>query len=91
MSNGWWNGPPVSARRPRMAEIVNLNRARKAREKAEKEKSAEANRVLHGTPKHLRKLAEAKKDKAEQSLSGHRLEKGRSAGEGRSDQKQDDN
>ena len=58
-----------------MAEIVNLRRARKAREKAEKEKTAEANRLLHGTPKHLRKLSEAQKDKAEQRLSEHRLEK----------------
>ena len=66
----------MRARRPRMVEIINLRRARKARDKAEKEKTAEANRVLHGTPKHLRKLSEAKKDKAEQRLSGHRLDKG---------------
>jgi hypothetical protein len=58
-----------------MAELINLRRARKAREKAEKEKTAEANRLLHGTPKHLRKLSEAQKDKAEQRLSEHRLEK----------------
>ncbi len=58
-----------------MAEIVNLNRARKKRDKAEKEKAAEANRVLHGTPKAVRNLAEARKDKADQALSGHELEK----------------
>ena len=58
-----------------MAEIVNLNRARKARSKAEKEKTAETNRVLHGTPKALRNLEKARKDKADQGLSGHRLEK----------------
>jgi hypothetical protein len=57
-----------------MVEVINLNRARKAKEKAEKKKTAEANRVLHGTPKHLRKLSDAQKDKAEQGLSGHRLE-----------------
>jgi len=57
------------------AEIVNLNRARKAKARADKEKTAEANRIQHGTPKHLRKLSEAKKDKAEQGLSGHKLEK----------------
>ncbi len=57
-----------------MAEIVNLRRARKAKERAEKEKTADANRVLHGTPKRLRKLSETEKDKAEQRLSGHRLE-----------------
>jgi hypothetical protein len=59
-----------------MTEIVNLNRARKQRAKAEKEKTAQANRVLHGTPKALRKLTDAKKDQADQRLSGHRLEKG---------------
>ncbi len=59
----------------RMAEIVNLKRARKAKTRSEKDKAAEANRVLHGTPKAVRKLGEARKDKAEQALSGHRLEK----------------
>jgi hypothetical protein len=58
-----------------MAEIFNLRRARKARDKADKEKTAQANRVLHGTPKHLRKLSEAEKDKTEHRLAGHRLEK----------------
>jgi len=59
-----------------MAEIFNLRRARKARDKADKEKTAQANRVLHGTPKHLRKLSEDEKDKAEKRLADHRLEKG---------------
>lgn len=59
-----------------MAEIVNLNRARKAKAKAEKAKQADANRVLHGTPKSLRKLTEAREEQAEQRLSGHELEKG---------------
>ena len=58
-----------------MAEIVNLKRARKAKAKAEKGKTAEANRILHGTPKHLRNLTEARKNKADQALSGHKLEK----------------
>ena len=58
-----------------MAEIVNLNRARKRRDKAEKEKTAEANRVLHGTPKAVRNLAEARKNKADQFLQGHKLGK----------------
>ena len=58
-----------------MAEIVNLNRARKARAKADKDKSAQVNRVLHGTPKAVRNLAEARKDKADGTLSGHKLEK----------------
>jgi hypothetical protein len=57
-----------------MAEIFNLRRARKAKKRADKETAAQASRVLHGTPKHLRKLSETEKDKAEQRLSGHRLE-----------------
>ena len=59
-----------------MAEIVNLNRARKAKAKGEKEKTAAANRVLHGTPKAVRNLSEARKDKADSTLSGHKLENG---------------
>jgi len=59
-----------------MAEIFNLRRARKARDKADKEKTAQANRVLHGTPKHLRKLSETEKKKAEHRQAGHKLEKG---------------
>ena len=57
-----------------MAEIINLRRARKARAKADKDKAAEANRLLHGTPKTVRNLAEARKNKADQALSSHRLE-----------------
>jgi hypothetical protein len=62
-------------RHAKMTEIVNLNRARKAKARVEKDKAAEANRVLHGTPKALRNLSEARKDKTEQRLSGHRLKK----------------
>lgn len=58
-----------------MVEILNLRRARKAKEKAQKEKAAEANRILHGTPKSLRNLEKARKDKADRDLSGSRLEK----------------
>jgi len=76
MLRGCWNGPPMPGRRPRMAEIVNLRRARKAKDRTEKEKTAQANRVLHGTPKHLRKLSDAQKNKAEQRLSDHELDKG---------------
>jgi hypothetical protein len=56
-----------------MAEIINLKRARKARAKADKDKRAQANRVLHGTPKAVRNLAEACKNKADEALSSHRL------------------
>jgi hypothetical protein len=58
-----------------MAEIVNLNRARKVKAQADKQKTAEANRIKHGTSKALRNLAEARKDKADEALSGHKLGK----------------
>jgi hypothetical protein len=60
-----------------MADLINLRRARKARAKAENDKRAEANRVLHGTPKAARKLAEARGEKADRALSGHKLEPGK--------------
>lgn len=57
-----------------MAEIVNLNRARKARAKAEAERTAANNRVQFGTPKHLRKKSDADRKKAEAEIEGKRLD-----------------
>jgi len=57
-----------------MAEIVNLKRARKAKARAEKDKTAEANRIVHGAPKPAKDLAKAREKQAEQRLTGHRLE-----------------
>ena len=58
-----------------MAELINLRRARKAKARVEKDKTAQDNRVAHGTPKVLRKLGEARKEQAAGRLSGHKLEK----------------
>jgi hypothetical protein len=55
-----------------MADIINLNRARKAKAKAEKSKSAEQNRVLHGTPKQLKELGKARDEKARRDLDAHK-------------------
>ena len=57
------------------AEIVNLNRARKAKTKADKNKKAEQNRLLHGTPKHLHDLAKARTEKETRDAEGRRLKK----------------
>jgi uncharacterized protein DUF4169 len=57
-----------------MAEIVNLNRARKAKVKAEAEKTAANNRIKHGTPKALRKLSEAERKKAQVQIDAQRLD-----------------
>lgn len=57
-----------------MAEIINLRRARKAKDKAAKDKAAESNRVAHGTPKQLRDLAKARAEKDARDLEGHKKE-----------------
>jgi hypothetical protein len=57
-----------------MGEIVNLNRARKARAKTKAEKAAASNRVQFGTPKALRKKADAERKKAHAAIEGKRLD-----------------
>ena len=57
-----------------MAELINLRRARKAKAKAEKSRTADANRAAHGIAKPVRKLAEARAEKAQQALAAHKLE-----------------
>jgi hypothetical protein len=57
-----------------MADLINLRAHRKNKARAEKEKTAQANRVLHGTPKAARKLEEARREKAESRLAQHRLD-----------------
>jgi hypothetical protein len=57
-----------------MTEIINLRRARKDKARAEKDKAAQANRVVHGTPKPARKLAQARSQKAARELAAHKLE-----------------
>jgi hypothetical protein len=55
-----------------MGEIVNLRHARKVKARDEKEKAAEVNRTVHGTPKHLRNLARAKTAKSARDLDAHK-------------------
>jgi hypothetical protein len=57
-----------------MAELINLRARRKNKARAEKEKAAEASRVLHGTPKAARKLEAARREAAESRLEQHRLD-----------------
>jgi Domain of unknown function (DUF4169) len=54
------------------AEIINLNRARKAKARAEKAQTAEQNRVQHGTPKHLKRLGKTRAEKARRDLDAHK-------------------
>lgn len=59
-----------------MGEIVNLNRARKDRDKAARAAQAATNRVAHGRTKAERAAAERERDRASTTLDGHRRDKG---------------
>lgn len=54
------------------AEIVNLRRARKAKARAEKEREAAHNRVVHGRSKVERQLSEAQAQREARVHEGHR-------------------
>ncbi|TLP48459.1 DUF4169 family protein [Cohaesibacter sp. CAU 1516] len=56
-----------------MTEIINLRQARKARNRQEKEKQAEANRALFGRTKGQKAKDKAEADKLNRHLDGHKL------------------
>jgi len=58
-----------------MAEIINLNRARKDRAKAEDKARAAANRAAHGRTKGQKQTAEKDRDRAARLLDGQKLDK----------------
>jgi len=58
-----------------MAQIINLRQARRKREKAEREATAEQNRILHGRTKAEKLRDKAIKETANKQLDGHRLDK----------------
>ena len=55
-----------------MAEVVNLNTARKTREKAAAKVHANANAAKHGRSKALKSLENARMDKEKAKLDNHR-------------------
>lgn len=57
-----------------MSEIVNLNRARKARDKVAAKSTAAANRVVHGLTKAQKDAAKADRDRAIRLIDSHRRE-----------------
>lgn len=59
-----------------MADIVNLRRARKSKARGEREKDAAANRMQHGTPKHLRQTAKVNTEKETRAHVLHKLDSG---------------
>lgn len=52
--------------------VVNLNKARKAKSRAEAAARAARNRVAHGLTKADKQAARDAADKAERALNGHR-------------------
>jgi hypothetical protein len=62
-----------------MGNVVNLNKFRKQKAKAEKEARAETNRRLHGRTKAERARDEAQKKKLENAVRGAFLEREKSA------------
>lgn len=57
-----------------MAEIINLNRARKARLKAGAKATAEVNRLLHGRTRAERDAQQVERDRAARHIEGHKRE-----------------
>ena len=55
-----------------MGDVVNLNRARKAKAGAERKAAAAANRVAHGRTQAQKALERARADKAARELDGHK-------------------
>lgn len=56
-----------------MSEIINLNRVRKARDKAAARATAASNRVLHGLTKAEKDKAKAERERAGRTVDDHRL------------------
>ena len=57
-----------------MGEVVNLNKARKVRDKAEARRAAEANRLTFGRTKAERQTTQKERDRDTAKLDGHKLD-----------------
>lgn len=56
------------------ADIVNLRKARKAKQRSEKKTAAEANRLRFGRSAPERKKIEADQERERSHIDGHRLD-----------------
>jgi hypothetical protein len=59
-----------------MADVINLRTARKRARREQDAQRADANRLAHGQPKHVRALEAQKQAKAERDLDRHRIDSG---------------
>jgi hypothetical protein len=57
-----------------VADVINLNKARKARERAQAKTRAEQNRVRHGVAKVEKNKTAAERELAERKLDQHERE-----------------
>ncbi|MFK4056478.1 DUF4169 family protein [Brevundimonas sp. NPDC046655] len=57
-----------------MGEVVNLNKARKARDKADAKRAADANRTAFGRTKSERLTTQKERDRDAARLDGHKLD-----------------
>ncbi|HBM58421.1 MAG TPA: DUF4169 domain-containing protein [Citreicella sp.] len=57
-----------------MSNVINLNRARKDRQRAEKRAAADQNAARHGLSKAEKMLEAARAKKADAALDGHKLD-----------------
>ena len=57
-----------------MGEVVNLNKARKARDKAEARRVADANRLTFGRTRAERLTTQKERDRDAARLDGHKLD-----------------
>ncbi|HML09526.1 MAG TPA: DUF4169 family protein [Stellaceae bacterium] len=57
-----------------MASVVNLNRFRKGKKRAEAKQRAAENRALYGRSKDERRLAEDERQRAARELDGKKLD-----------------
>ena len=58
-----------------MGEVVNLNKARKVRDKAAAKRTAEANRLTFGRIKAERETTQKERDRDAARLDGHKRDK----------------
>jgi hypothetical protein len=58
-----------------MADLINLNKKRKAKIRVEKEKKASENRIKFGRTKQEKRLEKQDKERSERLLDDHKLEK----------------
>ena len=57
-----------------MASIINLNRARKAKNRAEAERQAETNRAAFGRPKAERQREQQERDRVGRDLDSKKID-----------------